>query len=207
MLHLETINTTTLVLLNQIMQIPEFYGLNLVGGTSLALQIGHRKSIDLDLFGRVELDDYEFVNALKPFESVQLISKTTNIKTFLINQIKVDFVNYPYAWIESCTTIDGIRLAARSDIAAMKLAAITGRGTKKKTFIDLVFLLEEFPLELMLHYYRQKFPDGSEFMVLKSLTYFEDAEKEQLPVMLKIIDWNTIKSKIISETKNVLKSF
>jgi len=130
MLHLETINTTTLVLLNQIMQIPEFYGLNLVGGTSLALQIGHRKSIDLDLFGRVELDDYEFVNALKPFESVQLISKTTNIKTFLINQIKVDFVNYPYAWIESCTTIDGIRLAARSEIAAMKLAAITGRGTK-----------------------------------------------------------------------------
>lgn len=206
MLHLETINTTTLVLLNQIMQIPEFYGLNLVGGTSLALQIGHRKSIDLDLFGRVELDDYEFVNALKPFESVQLISKTTNIKTFLINQIKVDFVNYPYAWIESCTTIDGIRLAARSDIAAMKLAAITGRGTKK-AFIDLVFLLEEFPLELMLHYYRQKFPNGSEFMVLKSLTYFEDAEKEQLPVMLKIIDWNTIKSKIISETKNVLKSF
>jgi len=187
------------------MQIPEFSGLNLVGGTSLALQIGHRKSINLDLFGHLELDDYEFVNALKPFNSVQLINQTTNIKTFLINQIKVDFVNYPYSWLKPCSIIDGIRLAARSDIAAMKLAAITGRGSKKD-FIDIVFLLDEFSLEKMINYYRQKFPYGSEFMVLKSLTYFEDAEKEQLPVMLKKVDWNTIRSKIIFETKNFLKS-
>lgn len=205
MLHLETIDSQTLVLLNQIMQIPEFSGLNLVGGTSLALQIGHRKSIDLDLFGHVELDDYEFANVLKAFGSVQLINKTANIKTYLIDLIKVDFVNYPYYWLEPWQIINGIRLAAKSDIAAMKLAAITGRGTKKD-FIDLVFLLEEFSLEKMLHYYRQKFPDGSEFMVLKSLTYFEDAEREHLPVMLKKADWNAIKSRIISETKNFLNS-
>ncbi len=205
MLHLETIDSPTLVLLNRIMQMPEFSGLNLVGGTSLALQIGHRKSIDLDLFGHIELDDYGFVNVLSRFESVQLINKTANIKTYLINQIKVDFVNYPYSWLQPYQTIDGIRLAAKSDIAAMKLSAITGRGTKKD-FIDLAFLLKEFPLEMMFRYYHQKFPDGSEFMVLKSLTYFEDAEKDHLPVMLKKIDWETIKSEIITETKNFLKS-
>lgn len=205
MLYLETIDPPTLELLKRIMQIPEFSGLNLVGGTSLALQIGHRKSIDLVLFGQVALDDYEYTTVLKPFESVRLINRTTNIKTFLINQIKVDFVNYPYAWLQPCQTIDDIRLADRSDIAAMKLAAITGRGTKKD-FIDIVALLDEFSLENMLRFYRQKFPDGSEFMVLKSLTYFEDAEEEQVPVMLKKVDWTAVKRRVIFETKNYLDS-
>ncbi|WP_423128015.1 nucleotidyl transferase AbiEii/AbiGii toxin family protein [Gaoshiqia sp. Z1-71] len=203
MLHLETIDPPTLELLSRLMHIREFSELNLVGGTSLALQIGHRRSIDLDLFGYLDLDDYQFTTVLKPLGSVQLINKTSNIKTYLINKIKVDFVNYPYPWLAPCLLVDGIRLAAKSDIAAMKLAAITGRGSKKD-FIDIGFLLDEFSMEMMLKFYRQKFPDGSEFLVLKSLTYFEDAENEQLPVMLKKVDWNAIKSKIILHTKNYL---
>lgn len=205
MLHLETIDTPTLGLLKSLMQIPEFYGLYLVGGTALALQTGHRKSIDLDLFGKIVIDEYELTNALKIFDSVTLISRTANIKTFLINQIKVDFVNYPYQWIEPCLTIDGIRLAGKRDIAAMKLAAITGRGTKKD-FIDLATLLDEFTFDKMLHFYQQKFPDGSEFLVMKSLTYFEDAEADQLPVMLRKTDWNKVKLRIISETKKLIES-
>jgi predicted nucleotidyltransferase component of viral defense system len=187
------------------MKIPEFSGLYLVGGTALALQAGHRKSIDLDLFGILTLDEFEFTNTLKIFDSVTLINRTANIKTFLINQIKVDFVNYPYQWIEPCINIDSIRLAGKSDIAAMKLAAITGRGTKKD-FIDLVTLLDEFTLDKMLQFYNRKFPDGSEFMVLKSLTYFKDAETDQPPVMLRETDWNKVKWRIISETKKLIES-
>ena len=203
MLHLETIDTETLELLNQLMQIKEFDQLNLVGGTSLALQIGHRKSIDLDLFGQFNLDEYQFVTILKQFASLKQLNQTANIKTFLLNHIKVDFVNYPYQWLEPNLMINGIRLATIKDIAAMKLAAITGRGTKKD-FIDIYFLLDYYTLAEMFKFYQKKFPDGSEFMVIKSLMYFGDAEKDPLPVMLKEINWDDIKTKIISETKTFL---
>lgn len=205
MLHLQTIDTKTLELLKQLMQIGEFLGLNLVGGTSLALQIGHRKSIDLDLFGYFEIDEYHLSSILGQFDSVKLLNKSANIKTFLINEIKVDFVNYPYHWLEPCQTINGIRLATIKDITAMKLSAITGRGTKKD-FIDIFSLFDYFSLAEMLQFYRDKFPDGAEFLVLKSLTYFEDAEKEQIPFMLKEIDWEAVKSKIVFETKTFLNS-
>jgi len=205
MLHLETIDTETLELLNQLMQIKEFDQLNLVGGTSLALQIGHRKSIDLDLFGQFNFDEYQLVTILKQFASVKQLNQTTNIKTFLLNHIKVDFVNYPYHWLESNLMIDGIRMATKKDIAAMKLAAITGRGTKKD-FIDIYFLFDYYTLAAMFKFYQKKFPDGSEFMVIKSLMYFGDAEKDLLPIMLKEINWDDIKTKIIAETKTYLNN-
>ena len=162
MLHLQTVDAKTLELLKRLMQIDEFHELNLVGGTALALQIGHRKSIDLDLFGRFEIDEYRLASVLGEFDSVKLLNKTANIKTFVINEIKVDFVNYPYPWLEPCLLTNGIRLANLKDIAAMKLSAITGRGTKKD-FIDIFTLFDYFTLPEMFQYYRKKFPDGAEF--------------------------------------------
>lgn len=203
MLYYQTIDSKTLELLKELQQIPEFSKLNLVGGTSLALQIGHRKSVDIDLFGKFDLDDFQFSIVLRQFKSIKLLNNSQNIKTYLINGIKVDFVNYPYPWLEDHKTTDKIRLSGISDIAAMKLAAITGRGTKKD-FVDLFFLFNRFSLEQMIGFYRNKFPDGSEFMVIKSLTYFEDAENEALPVMLKKADWKDVKSKIIYETKKFI---
>jgi len=186
------------------MAIPQFNDLFLVGGTSLALQIGHRKSIDLDLFGRFNLEQEEFSWIFKQFNSVTMINRTPNIKTYIIEDIKVDFVNYPYSWIDKAILKDGIRLAGMKDIAAMKLSAITGRGTKKD-FIDLYFLLRYFSLNQMLNFYNQKYPDGSKFLVLKSLTYFEDAEVELTPVMLESVDWKEVKSKIVKETRSLIK--
>jgi hypothetical protein len=187
------------------MEIPEFSMLNLVGGTSLALQIGHRKSLYIDLFGKFKLDDYQFSTTLRQFGSVTQLNNSQNIKTYLINNIKVDFVNYPYSWIAPIHFKDDIRLACTTDIAAMKFAAITGRGTKKD-FIDIFSLLPYYSLEQMLEFYHKKFPDGSEFMVLKSLTYFEDAESEEPPVLIKKIDWEEVKSTIITETKKYISS-
>jgi len=89
----------------------------------------------------------------------------------------------------------GIVLADIMDIAAMKLAAITGRGTKKD-FIDLYFLLRHFDLQQMLDFYNQKYSDGSEFLVLKSLSWFEDAENNEPPVMLIPENWENIKAVI-----------
>lgn len=114
-------------------------------------------------------------------------------------------MNYPYPWIEPALFVDNIRLAGKQDIAALKLAAITGRGTKKD-FIDIFSLLSFYSLEQMLGFYMQKYSDGSEFMVIKSLTYFEDAEIEVAPVLIKTINWEKVKSTIISETKKYIDS-
>ena len=204
MLHYETIEPKTLELLKALQNAPELDTMRLVGGTGLALQIGHRKSIDIDLFGKLETDDFELSNILNKIGETVNLKNTKNIKIFNVNGVKVDVVNYPYDWIKPVVITDNLRIAGTEDIATMKLAAITGRGTKKD-FIDLYFLLKKYTLAEMLNYYNKKFYDGSEFLVLKSLSYFEDAEKDELPDMLIAVDWETVKQRISENLEDYLK--
>lgn len=85
----------------------------------------------------------------------------------------------------------------------MKVAAIIGRGTKKD-FIDLYFLLRIYSLQEILDLYSSKYPDGTLFVAIKSLTYFEDAESDPLPEMLEQIDWAEVKGTIVSAVRNLL---
>jgi len=203
MLHYETVDSKTLELLKQLMDEPVFNGLRLVGGTALALKIGHRRSIDIDLFGSMTRDIYTISQRLKSLGSITLLNQTENIHVYLVNGVKVDLVNFPYPWLENEIAIDGLRLADFKDIAAMKLAAITGRGTRKD-FIDLYFLLKHFSLGEMLSFYEKKYSDGSMFLVMKSLTYFDDADHDQSPVMLQHIEWDAIKKAIVSSVEEFL---
>ncbi len=205
MLFYQTIDASTLELLKVLQRITFFKNLRLVGGTSLALQIGHRKSIDLDFFGTLQIDENDFSHALSIFDQITWIKKSEHINIFSINNIKVDFVNYKYPWIEEKKTVENLNLAGLKDIAAMKLAAIIGRGTKKD-FIDIYFLLQHFSLSQMIDFYKQKYDDGSVFLVLKSLTYFDDANQEQEPVMLKSITWQNIKKGILKEQLGYVKN-
>ena len=200
MLHYKTVNTKTLELLNKIQSVDIFKDLRLVGGTSLALQIGHRESIDLDFFGELNIDKFEILSALNNLGTVEIKQSTKNINIFNVNEIKVDIVNYPYPWLEKTHLEDNIKLAGKSDIAAMKLSAITGRGSKKD-FIDLYFLLQEYTLMEMIKFYEQKYHDGSTFLVLRSLAYFDDADQEPIPKMLKIVDWHKVKEVITEKLK------
>ena len=200
MLHYKTVNTKTLELLNKIQSVDIFRNLRLVGGTSLALQIGHRESIDLDFFGELNIDKFEILSALNNLGTVEIKQSTKNINIFSVNEIKVDIVNYPYPWLEKTHLEDNIKLAGKSDIAAMKLSAITGRGSKKD-FIDLYFLLQEYTLMEMIKFYEQKYHDGSTFLVLRSLAYFDDADQEPIPKMLKIVDWHKVKEVITEKLK------
>lgn len=203
MLHYEAIDNISLALLKQLLSIPYFSNLYLAGGTSLALQIGHRKSDDLDLFGIIDTDDITLSQTLSSLGTIQLIKRTPNIHIFIINGIKVDIINYNYPWINAFVSEDQLRLAGKKDIAAMKLAAITGRGSRKD-FIDLHFLLQEFNLREMLSFYSEKYIEGSTFLVLKSPTYFDDAETDPQPFMLKKADWKQIKRSIISSVNTFL---
>lgn len=196
MLYFETVDSHTLELLNKIMAEPLFSSLRLVGGTALALQKGHRKSVDLDLFGECLLEEDVLTEAVSPMGSITWLNKLKKIKSLLINGIKVDFVNYSYSWLSLPVMEGNIRLAHLRDIAPMKLAAITGRGAKKD-FTDLYFLLKDFSLNEMIELYEKKYPDGSAFLVLKSLIYFDDAEGDEMPQMLQSVSWEAIKQKIV----------
>lgn len=196
MLQYQTLEPGTLQLLKSLQAIPLLQGLRLVGGTSLALQLGHRKSVDLDLFGDISADGIEIRDALEEHFNVSVIKESKNIKIYQVNGIKVDLVNYSrYPWIDKPVEEDGIILAGIKDIAAMKVAAIIGRGTKKD-FIDMNRLLQIFSLKEILDMYMQKYPDGSLFIAMKSLAYFEDAETDPMPFMFDNADWGTVKANI-----------
>ena len=203
MLSFCTVVPHTLELLKHLMAEPYLQGCRLVGGTALALQYGHRSSVDLDMFGDVPDDDQALLEILEEFGKVQGQKTTKNIKSFIVDGIKVDFVNYShFPWIDDAVDEDGLRLASPKDIAAMKISAIEGRGSKKD-FYDLFFLLQHYTLEEMLCFYVQKYPQFSMFRVRMSLTYFEDAEKQDNPKLFENVGWETVKESIEEAVKKV----
>ncbi len=202
MLHPETVNSNTLELLKQIQVHPVFAQTRLVGGTALALQIGHRRSMDLDFFGGLSVTPMECRQALEAFGPVSLRNSGRTIQQFMVRGVRVDVVEYSYPWLDQAVVEDGLRLATCRDIAAMKLSAITNRGTKKD-FVDMAFLLERFSLAEMLNFYESKFSDGAAFPVLKSLVFFDDAEEDPMPEMLTEMDWSSAKKKVASAVAEI----
>lgn len=198
MLHYETIEPRTLELLKRIQSLKEFKDARLVGGTALALQLGHRKSVDLDFFGNTTASLEELTDVISDFASVTPLSQSRLMRFMVVDDVKIDVVNYPYEWIESPVSEDGVTLAGIRDIAAMKLSAITNRGTRKD-FIDYYFLLKRFTLEELIGFYLQKYTDAQLFTAMKSLTYFDDAESDPMPVMLVPLKWDEVKHAITSE--------
>ncbi len=160
--------------------------------------MGHRNSVNIDLFGNAEIDVDSFVSKLNTYGELIVTQSTKNILITKINDIKVDFVNYKYPLLTDVLLNLNIRMLTTKDIAAMKLNAIAGRGSKKD-FIDLFFLLKEFSLAEMLYFYEQKYHDGSILMVEKSLTYFTDADLQLQPKMVHDFNWDNCKQKIIQE--------
>lgn len=201
MLYLETIATPTLGLLIELQKLNSLKDTRLVGGTALSLQFGHRISVDLDLFAYNS--DFDFFSVLSEIKKkgfkIEIRKQSSNVLISMIENVKVDIVNYPYPWLDEKFCENEIVLATDKDISAMKLAAITNRGTKKD-FIDLYCLLKKYTLKQILKFYSEKYNDSSIFMVLKSLTYFEDAEADILPNILdKSINWENVKKTISKE--------
>lgn len=195
MLHYETIEPNTLELLKRLQSLQCLNNTRLVGGTSLALQLGHRKSVDLDLFGNIECDADELKEAISSCGNVTLLKDSANIHIFLIDGIKVDVVNYRYPWIEDAIAEDGIVLAKLPDIASMKVNAIIGRGTRKD-FVDLAHLMRHYSLSQILNFYFHKYPEASMFLAAKSMAYFADAEDDPMPYMFTQETWDDIKAYI-----------
>lgn len=182
----------------------EFY---LAGGTALALQLGHRDSIDFDFF-----TDKNF-STKKLFEKIKKIFKNRNIKkiqeekntlTIIVNKnIKISFLNYPYKFLGKLINEEYFRVASIIDIACMKLSAIVSRAAVKD-YVDIYFILKKIPLNELLKSAEQKFPDLDTNLILKSLVYFEDIDKE--PIKFRNnnrISFNAVKLKLIREVKSL----
>ena len=198
MLYLETVESSTLELLKKLQRLPVLEQTRLVGGTALALQLGHRKSIDLDFFGTVDCEAEYLRESIAGIASLTILKESPHIHIYIVDGIKVDIVNYKYPWLDDVVLEQGLRLASVSDIAAMKITAIIGRGTKKD-FIDIAFLLHHFSLEEILHFYAAKYNGSSVFMAMKSLAYFDDAEADPMPDMFVNQSWQQVKAYILSK--------
>ena len=196
MLSFQTVFPDTLELLKVLTRQPLLADMRLVGGTSLALQYGHRRSVDLDFFGHTTEDVDELTDMMHDCaDNVVRSNCTKRIKAYFLNNVKVDVVNYDYKWIDEPVLEDGLRLASPKDIAAMKVNAVMGRGTKKD-FVDVYFLLQHYSFEELIQFYLQKYTDGSEYRALLSMSYFADADPQPMPYMFQHVDWDTIKKEI-----------
>lgn len=198
MLHTQTVEPFTLGLLKRLMADNALQQFMLVGGTALSLQIGHRKSVDLDLFTSIDFEAELILQHLLAEEytpKVRFSQKQTLI--IEIDGVKVDFIRFKYPFAEDTILTEGIRLANIMDIACMKIDAIMGRG-KKKDFCDLYYLLQYFSLTEIMEAYSKMYAHSTLFHVYKSLTWFEDADLDgDLVVLDKKFSWDTAKKAIV----------
>lgn len=198
MLYKETVTSSTLELLSKLMDDPELKDFVLVGGTSLALQIGHRVSVDLDLFSIhsfLETDLNQYLIDRYHFETDFLARSTVKGE---IEGVQIDCLSHAYPLVGETNIYENIRLASLQDIAAMKLNAISGNGTRIKDFIDIAYLAEYMSLNEMLASYQSKYKTMNVLIPVKALTYFDEINFDEPIKMLssKKFNWKKIEKRI-----------
>ena len=155
----------------------------LAGGTGLALQLGHRDSIDFDFFAQDNFDTAVFYNELLDLFKNRAVVKTLEEKNTLSliigGEIRLSFFRYPYRLLNSCVNEENLQIASIVDIACMKFSAVVSRASEKD-FIDLYFIMKNDSLAELLQKTKEKMPDLDQNLVLKSLVYFDDIAPEKL---------------------------
>jgi predicted nucleotidyltransferase component of viral defense system len=163
----------------------------------VALQLGHRNSIDIDLFTQDDLNSQSLGALLKSKFQTRLDYEGKNTLLSVINNIKVDFIKHPYSFVKPPITEEEIRFLSREDIAAMKLNAIINSGQRLKDFIDIYFLLEYFSINDMLRFFETKYPNTNSLIALKAVSYFDDIDEfADKPKMSKPVTLKQIKQRI-----------
>jgi hypothetical protein len=195
MLHLDILDEARRVLFAQLgfLADKEFY---MAGGTALALQIGHRDSIDFDFFCPEGFDVAtvtEWVTSNLPSHNVVLTYTETDTAYYLVDgSIKISLIKYSYKLVEPLVRVDDVDLASIVDIACMKMAAITSRQAQKD-YVDIYFILQKLSLADVLISLRVKLPTIDPEIVLKSLVYFDDIGPEQIIYRTKPVNFEDIK--------------
>jgi predicted nucleotidyltransferase component of viral defense system len=180
------------------MTLPALSGLALVGGTALSLHFGHRKSIDLDLFGYPFQQDLIISELQREFVTDFTYSPTFGSKGLFcfIRDIKVDLISFEHPLVRPLLVESGIRMLAPEDLAAMKINAILSRANKKD-FWDIHELLLHFSVADLIDFHQKKYPNQLLLISIpQALVYFEDAESSPNPICLKGLTWPMVKRSI-----------
>lgn len=208
MLRKETVSPALLKGLKILMEMKSLRNHRLVGGSALTLQIGHRISVDIDLFSDKKNNYNEIRKELKEKiakkfqDGYEINSPMGKGISVIINNIKTDIIDWNTKFIQPQIIDEGIRMASKEDIIPMKfntfLCPAEFARYHKKDYADISQLLEEFSLEQMMVLYKKKYPDQfmSDRMMIEGLTLIELADKKPMPKMLNGVTWVDVKKQI-----------
>lgn len=206
-LYYNTVTPLQLSTLKMLMKAKEFISFRVVGGTSLSLQLGHRKSVDIDLFTDAPYDSVDFDAIDNYLRSNFMYTDTfaTEIvgmgKSYYIGKsadqcIKLDLY-YTDSFIRPTVDVDGLRLANIEEIIAMKIDVVA-RGARKKDFWDIHELLDSYTIEQMLEFHKERYPYSHDRQeIIANFTKFEKADEDFNPICLRGKYWEVIKLDII----------
>lgn len=169
----------------------------LAGGTGVYYYLQHRHSVDLDFFTDKVIDFREFHHYFEPEEIKLLTKDTIHAK---VENINLSFFQYPYLLLKPPNNLEMIKIASLEDILCMKANNIISRGSRKD-FVDVYFIIKALKVgsDEVINLFKKKFGAYDELVIKKSLTYFEDAEKEPEFTTIKKINWEKIKNFFIKE--------
>lgn len=210
MLHKDPfiISPKTFLLIQGLQSLPELKDFFLVGGTSLALQLGHRNSIDIDLFTHNDFTADEIEELLRPKYTYTATLARKNTVLAVVNNIKTDFIKHAYPLILPPITEDGITFLSKEDIAAMKFHAIIQSGKRLKDFIDIYYLLQHFNMQQMIGFFTQKYSYSNPMIAMKAVNYFDEIDENMdSPKLLKPVTLKQIKTRIQEATQKPSKIF
>ncbi|RAJ01599.1 nucleotidyltransferase AbiEii toxin of type IV toxin-antitoxin system [Chitinophaga skermanii] len=211
MLYWNTVSPLLKSSLIELMSTKELGMFRLVGGTALSLHLGHRMSIDIDLFTDVEYGSLDFSKIEDILKDKFDYVYTTNIdviafgKSYIIGKNENDSVKldiyYTDKYIQPAFETEGIRLATIEEIAAMKLDVVQ-RGGRKKDFWDIHEILEKYSLNQLIAFHKLRYEfNHDEGLILKNLIEFSSADMDFDPICLKGKHWELIKYELIHEVQ------
>jgi len=204
-MHSEILDSKRLEILKELAFLKEG-GCYLAGGTALALQIGHRTSLDFDFCNSQHFDSGELFSKLQTVFGGRIVERHREEDTLTgdIDGIHFSFFWYKYPLIRESKEFEGTLLASVEDIAAMKIIAIVQRGTRRD-FIDIYYLLKRVDLDTLFFWTEEKYPNFNRYSGLRGITYFEDAEKRtdesRITIFDKSLTWEDVKKAIFEKVR------
>ncbi len=204
-MHREVLTAKAHRLLPSLVKLAAHHGFYLAGGTALALQYGHRRSVDFDFFSSQDFNTQKLRQACLKLGEFTVTSEARGTLHGTLAGVRLTFLYYPYRLLGCLLAYNSLKLADPRDIACMKLQAVANRGSKKD-FFDLYELLRHYTLEDILTWFETKYGRKaySRLHLLKSLIYFADADNEPLPRLLIGPSWSKVKIFMRQQVKKLL---
>lgn len=209
--HWDTITAGMRNLLQNLAPLPFIHQFYLAGGTALALQIGHRRSVDLDFFS--ETDEVggqtrqEIIHSLRSL-GAQVIENVGGNLLLLVNDIHLGFFSYGYPLVQEAEPLENIRLASLADIGLMKCDALITRGGRKD-FYDLFYIAQQIPLEQLLELGGTKYAYYRDFpiAVIEQMVVFDNADRDVQPILFDALPWKMVKDFFLQEASRLGQSW